>query len=116
MPSYQIAKGRTIIHGGATHAEGTPCGFLCPADVVLFLRDGVIVPAPDCKPVAAEPEMGLSDDEPEPGFVLPGTFPAAKALPEWLESFDSRAEVLALWDADGRSSADRHYKKRLAAL
>ena len=56
----------------------------------------MIVPAPVCKPVAAEPEMGLSDDEPEPGCVLPGTFPAAKALPEWLEAFDSRAEVLAL--------------------
>jgi len=54
MPSYQIAAGRTIIHGGVPHTEGAPCGFLCAEDVALFLEDGTIVKAPD-KPAKMEP-------------------------------------------------------------
>jgi len=109
MADYAIAPGRTIIAGGVAHTEGAHCAFLCPADVALFLADGIIVATGQiCPPIL--------DDEPAPVYEIPSKFPASKYLPGYLDGYSDPAHVRALWRADGRSSADRHYRKRLKAL
>ena len=131
MARYYIPAGRAIGNpnrsGPRLIKAGDPIPPLTARQIDRFVADGSLAlldesppvavvekPTPP-RPPAAEPEP-LDPTEPEPGYEIPMRFPSSKALPEFLAGFDDEAHIRALWAADGRSSADRHYKKRLKAL
>ncbi len=107
-PSYIVADGRAIQHSGSLYAAGDALPF---APSQSLIDDGACVLA-DGSP---EPVVHLS----EPGEAVVGLDPKGvrvSKLRGMLEGIDSVAEILALRALDDRSSAAKHYARRLRDL
>jgi hypothetical protein len=123
MPRYYIPAGRAFCHGPKVIKPGDPIPSLSSAQIDRLLKDGSLAvhKAPTVSvlerpsPFAPRPEP-VDPSEPEPGFEIPHPLPPVKLLPAFLADYDDADHVKALWDADGRQTADRHYKKRLRDL
>lgn len=130
MHVHAVAPGQSITVAGREwkHPECPP---LSAADVALYLKMGVILPAPvsapDSSPAPAEapapssdvpsvPPPQASDDEGAGApLVLPEKMPNVADLSEHLDG-KSADYIRAMQEADGRSSAARFYKSALAGL
>jgi hypothetical protein len=113
MVDYYIPAGRAFGNPGPglprQFKPGDPLPALTAPQIARLVRDGSLA-------LRAPQPRSVVVPSPAPGYEIPSKFPASKHLPGFLDGYSDPAHVRALWRADGRSSADRHYRKRLKAL
>jgi len=129
MTAYRIAPGRTIQHEGGASGHPSPCDWLIPADVALYLADGTIepipspspdsLPAPSEAPAPVESEAVPPADDEGAGAPLemPERLPSLGKLAAHLDG-QSEEYIRAMHAADSRKgqTAQGHYKRALKAL
>jgi len=113
MADYYIPPGRAFGNPQPglprLFRPGDPLPSLTQAQIDRLVKDGSLA-------VRGPQPRGVVTPSPAPVYEIPSKFPASKHLPGYLDGYSDPAHVRALWRADGRSSADRHYRKRLKAL
>ncbi len=113
MVDYYIPAGRAFGNPGPglprLFRPGDPLPSLTAAQIARLVKDGSLA-------VRGPQPRGVVTPSPAPVYEIPSKFPASKYLPGYLDGYSDAGHVRALWRADGRSSADRHYRKRLKAL
>jgi len=113
MADYYIPPGRAFGNPQPglprLFRPGDPLPSLTQAQIDRLIKDGSLA-------VRAPGPRGAAPAAPAAVYEIPSKFPASKYLPGYLDGYSDPAHVRALWRADGRSSADRHYRKRLKAL